>query len=54
MKTTRFFTLFAALALTISAYASNFQSGYLYYNITSDTYPYTVEVTYKENIISVH
>ena len=47
MKTTRLFTLFAALALTISAYAYDFQSGDLYYNITSSTAPYTVEVTYK-------
>ena len=47
MKTTRFFTLFAALALTISAFAYSFQSGDLYYNITSNTSPYTVEVTYK-------
>ena len=51
MKTTRFFTLFAALALTISAYAYDFKDGdlstSLYYNITSSTAPYTVEVTYQ-------
>ena len=47
MKTTRLFTLFAALALTISANAYDFQSGDLYYNITSSTAPYTVEVTHQ-------
>ncbi len=48
MKTTRLLTLFGVLALTLSAYAQKFQSGDLYYNITSNTSPYTVEVTYQD------
>lgn len=47
MRTTRFFTFLTTLVLTLSAYAYDFQSGDLYYKITSNTYPYTVEVTYK-------
>ena len=48
MKTTRLLTLFGVLALTLSAYAQKFQSGDLYYDITSSTAPYTVEVTYQD------
>ena len=47
MKTTRLLTLFTALIIALSAYAYDFQSGDLYYNITSSTAPYTVEVTYQ-------
>jgi hypothetical protein len=39
-----FFLLFSALC-TLTTWAYDFQSGDLYYNITSDT---TVEVTYQE------
>ena len=49
MKTTRLLTLFGVLALALSAYAQKFQSGDLYYNITSNTSPYTVEVTYQDD-----
>ena len=47
MKRTRFFSILAALSLTLSVYAYDFQSGDLYYNITSSEEPYTVEVTYQ-------
>lgn len=40
MKTTRLFTLFAALALTISAYAWDFKDGDFYYNTISEN-PFT-------------
>ena len=39
--------LILALLATTSLWAYDFQSGDLYYNITSDTVPYTVEVTYQ-------
>ena len=39
--------LFLALLTTSSLWAQRFQVGDLYYNITSDTVPYTVEVTYQ-------
>ena len=39
--------LILALLATTSLWAYDFQSGELYYNITSDTVPYTVEVTYQ-------
>ena len=39
--------LFALLATT-TLWAYDFQSGDLYYNITSNSAPYTVEVTYQE------
>lgn len=40
-------TLLLALVATTTLWASDFQSGDLYYNITSSSAPYTVEVTYK-------
>ena len=43
----KLFTLFLALVATTALWASDFQSGELYYNITSSSTPYTVEVTYK-------
>jgi hypothetical protein len=46
MKTTRLFTLFAALALTISAYAWDFKDGDFYYNTISEN-PFTAGVTYE-------
>lgn len=53
MRTTRFFTFLTTLVLTLSAYAYDFQSGDLYYNITSSTEPYIAEVTssdlYRDN-----
>ena len=39
--------LFLALLATTTLWAYDFQSGDLYYNITSSSAPYTVEVTYK-------
>ena len=39
--------LFLALLTTSSLWAYDFQSGDLYYYITSDTIPYTAEVTYQ-------
>lgn len=52
MKTTRLLTLFTALILALSAYAYDFKSGDLYYNITSYFEPYTVEVTYQTQYYS--
>ena len=43
----RFFTFFFALVATTALWAYDFQSGDLYYNITSSSEPYTVEVTYQ-------
>lgn len=43
----KLFTLLVALLATTTLWAYDFQSGDLYYNITSDIEPYTVEVTYK-------
>lgn len=40
-------TLFFVFGLGISAWAYDFKSGDLYYNITSSIEPYTVEVTYE-------
>ena len=40
-------TLLLALVATTTLWAYDFQSGDLYYNITSSSAPYTVEVTYK-------
>ena len=40
-------TLLLALVATTALWAYDFQSGDLYYNITSSSTPYTVEVTYK-------
>ena len=39
--------LFVALLATTSLWAYDFQHGDLYYNITSNSKPYTVEVTYQ-------
>ena len=41
-----FFTLL--LFATMAGYAYDFQSGDFYYNITSSSAPYTVEITYQE------
>ena len=41
-------SLFLALVATTCLWAYDFQSGDLYYNITSSSAPYTVEVTYQE------
>ena len=49
MKHKSFLLLMVALLTTIATYAYNFQSGDLYYDITSDT---TVEVTYQEKYSS--
>ena len=46
---TKLFTLLVSLITTISLWAYDFQSGDLYYNMTSDT---TVEVTYLEEYSS--
>ena len=43
----KLFTLLLALMATTALWAYDFQSGDLYYNITSSSTPYTVEVTYK-------
>ena len=43
----KLFSLFVALIATTSLWAYDFQSGDLYYNITSSSAPYTVEVTSK-------
>ena len=44
----KLFFLFVALLATTSLWAYDFQVGELYYNITSSSEPYTVEVTYQE------
>ena len=44
----KLFSLFLALVATTSLWAYDFQSGDLYYNITSSSAPYTVEVTNQE------
>ena len=41
----KLFTLFIAAFCALSVWAYDFQSGDLYYNITSNSKPYTVEVT---------
>ena len=41
----KFFTLFLTLMTSVMLWAYDFQSGDLYYNITSNVAPYTVEVT---------
>ena len=43
----KLFSLFVAFFVTNTLWAYDFQSGDLYYNITSTSAPYTVEVTYK-------
>ena len=48
---TKLFTLLVALITTTSIWAYDFQSGNLYYNITSET---TVEVTYLEQYSSAN
>ena len=45
MKTRLLTLIFALMASTL--WAADFKSGELYYNITSTTAPYTVEVTYE-------
>ena len=44
----KIFTLFVALLTSSALSAYDFQSGDLYYNITSSSEPYTVEVTFQE------
>ena len=44
----KLFFLFVTLLATTTLWAYDFQSGDLYYDITSSSYPYTVEVTYQE------
>ena len=44
----KIFTLFVALLTSSALSAYDFQSGDLYYNITSSSAPYTVEMTYQE------
>ena len=44
----KLFSLFLALVATTSLWAYDFQSGDLYYKITSSSAPYTVEVTYEK------
>ena len=44
----RIFYLLLLLIVAIYTYAYDFQSGDFYYNITSSSAPYTVEVTYKD------
>ena len=48
----KLFSLFVALLATTSLWAYDFQSGELYYTITSSSAPYTVEVTYQEKYSS--
>ena len=43
----KLFTLLFALVATTTIWAYDFKSGDLYYNITSSSEPYTVEVTYQ-------
>ena len=43
----KLFSLFVAFFVTTTLWAYDFQSGDLYYNITSSSAPYFVEVTYK-------
>ena len=45
----KLFSLFVALIATTSLWAYDFQSGDLYYNITSSSAPYAVEVTSKSS-----
>ncbi len=45
----RFLLLWMSFILTTAQWAYAFQSGGLYYNITSSTEPYTVEVTYQSS-----
>ena len=49
---TKFFTFFVALFATTCLWAYDFKSGDLYYNITSNVEPYTVEVTRKNSYSS--
>ena len=49
---TKLFTLFVALYATTCLWAYDFQSGDLYYDITSSREPYTVEVTYQYQVSS--
>ena len=44
----KLFSLFVALFSTSALWAYDFQSGDLYYNITSSSAPYTVKITYQE------
>ena len=48
----KFLTLFVALIIATVLWAEKFQYGDLYYNITSSSEPYTVEVTYKDDRFS--
>ena len=44
----KLFSLLVALLATTTLWAYDFQSGELYYNFTSSSAPYTVEVTYQD------
>ena len=46
----KLFSLFVVLIATTSLWAYDFQSGDLYYNITSSSAPYAVEVTHQVNL----
>ena len=45
----KLFFLFVSFLATTCLWAYDFQSGDLYYNITSESNPYTVEVTYEKD-----
>jgi len=45
----KLFTFCVSLLAALSVFAYDFQSGDLFYNITSSSAPYTVEVTYEES-----
>ena len=46
----KLFFLFLALVATTALWAYDFKSGDLYYNITSNVEPYTVEVTSRYSL----
>ena len=46
---TRLLSFFVAFLTTTAIWAYDFQSGDLYYNITNNSEPYTVEVTYQDS-----
>ena len=50
----KIFTLFLVLITTTTLWAYDFKVGDLCYNITSNTKPYTVEVTYQEPLPSLN
>ena len=50
----KLFSLFVVFLATTTLWAYDFQSGDLYYNITSSSAPYTVEVTYEKQYASTN